>query len=144
LFGIRLAFTWIGAALAAAVVSFPLMVQTMRVAFEQVDPEWEEAGRVYGGGFWSVMRYVTLPLSARGIVAGVILAFARSLGEFGATIVLAGNIPGVTRTLPLAIFSKINRLGGEPAALRLVLITVFLSVVSMAAHALLTRHLHRH
>ena len=141
--GIQVAFSGIGAALAAAVVSFPLMVQTMRVAFEQIDPEWEEAVYVYGGGRWAVFRYVTLPLAARGITAGVVLAFARAVGEFGATIVLAGNIPGRTRTIPLAIFTRINQVGGEAAALRLVLVAVALSLLSLLVHAVLTRRLHR-
>ena len=143
-FGAPVAFTGGGAALAAAVVAFPLLVQTMRVAFEQIDPAWEEAGYVYGGGRWAVFRYVTLPLAARGIAAAVVLAFARAVGEFGATIVLAGNIPGQTRTIPLAIFTRINQIGGEPAALRLVLVAVALSVLSLLAHALLTRRLHGH
>ncbi len=141
--GVQVAFSSVGAALAAAVVSFPLMVQTMRVAFEQVDPEWEEAVYVYGGGRWAAFRYVTLPLAARGIAAGVVLAFARAVGEFGATIVLAGNIPGQTRTIPLAIFTRINQVGGESAALRLVLIAVALSILSLLVHALLTRRFHR-
>ena len=141
-FGIQVAFGWLGAALAAAVVSFPLLVQTMRVSFEQIDPSWEEAVFVYGGGRWAVFRYVTGPLAARGIAAGVVLAFARALGEFGATIVLAGNIPGQTRTIPLAIFTRINQVGGESDAIRLVLISVGLSVLSLAVHALLTRRLH--
>ena len=138
-----MAFSGIGAALAAAVVSFPLMVQTMRVAFEQIDPEWEEAVYVYGGGRWAVFRYVTLPLAARGITAGVVLAFARAVGEFGATIVLAGNIPGRSRTIPLAIFTRINQVGGEAAALRLVLVAVALSLLSLLLHAVLTRRFHR-
>ena len=141
--GLQVAFTWIGAALAAAVVAFPLMVQTMRVAFEHVDPAWEEAGYVYGGSWWAVFRQVTLPLAARGIAAGTVLAFARAIGEFGATIVLAGNIPGQTRTLPLAIYTRINQIGGEMAAVRLVGIAVALSLISLAVHAALTRSLHR-
>lgn len=141
--GIEVAFTWGGAALAAGIVAFPLMVQTMRVALEQIDPVWEETCYVYGGGRWAVFRYVTVPLAARGIAAGLVLAFARALGEFGATIVLAGNIPGQTRTLPLAIFTRINQAGGEGAALRLVGIAVVVSVLSLILHALLTRRLHR-
>ncbi|MFQ5571314.1 MAG: molybdate ABC transporter permease subunit [Rhodothermales bacterium] len=141
--GIQIAFGGAGAALAAAVVSFPLMVQTMRVAFEQIDPEWEEAAHVYGGGRWAVFRYVTMPLAARGVAAGVVLAFARAVGEFGATIVLAGNIPGRTRTIPLAIFTSINQVGGEAAALRLVLVAVVLSVLSLLLHVILTRRLHQ-
>ena len=139
--GIEVAFTGLGAALAAAVVAFPLMVQTMRVAFEQIDPTWEEAVYVYGGGRWEVFRYVTVPLAARGLAAGVVLAFARAVGEFGATIVLAGNIPGQSRTIPLAIFTRINQVGGEAAALRLVLVAVALSVLSLLAHAVLVRRL---
>ena len=140
-FGIRIAFTWFGAAVAAGVVSFPLMVQTIRVAFEQVDPAWEEAGYVYGGDRAAVFRHVTAPLAARGIAAGIVLAFGRALGEFGATIVLAGNIPAETRTLPLAIFTQINRIGGEPAVLRLVLVAVALSAASVVIHAALRRRL---
>lgn len=141
-FGVQVAFSEMGAALAAAVVAFPLLVQPMRVAFEQVDPAWEEAAQVYGGTRWNVLRYVTLPLAARGIAAGLILGFARALGEFGATIVLAGNIPGRSRTIPLAIFSEVNRLGGEVRALRLVVLAVLLSLMSLLLHAWLTRRLH--
>lgn len=141
--GIRIAFGTLGAAVAAAVVAFPLLVQTMRVAFEQINPAWEEAVYVYGGGRWAVFRYVTLPLAARGIAASVVLAFARAIGEFGATIVLAGNIPGRTRTIPLAIFTQINQVGGEAAALRLVLVSVVISVISLLVHAALTRRFHQ-
>lgn len=139
--GVRLAFTWIGAALAAGIVAFPLMVQTVRVAFEQIDPAWEEAATIYGGGKLAVFRYVTMPLAARGVAAGLVLAFGRALGEFGATIVLAGNIPGETRTMPLAIFTNINRIGGEGAVLRLVVVAVILSAASLFIHALLRRKL---
>jgi molybdate transport system permease protein len=140
--GIRIAFTWVGAALAAAIVSFPLLVQSIRIAFAQVDPEWEEAGYVYGGSRWAVFRLITLPLAARGIAGGVVLAFARALGEFGATIVVAGNIPGQTRTLPLAVFTYFSRIGGEAAVMRLVTVSIVLSVLSLLLHALLTRRLH--
>ena len=141
-FGIEVAFTWLGAVVAAGIVSFPLLTQSIRVALEQIDPEWEEACHVYGGGRWAVFRYITMPLAAKGIAAGVVLAFARALGEFGATIVIAGNIPEQTRTIPLAIFTEINRIGGEPQALRLVLMAVFISVVSIFIHAWLTRRFH--
>lgn len=136
-------FTWFGAVLAAAVVAFPLLVQTIRVAFEQVDRHWEEAVYVYGGGRWAAFRWVTGPLAARGIVAGMVLAFARAFGEFGATIVLAGNIPGRTQTLPLAIFTRLNQVQGEEAALRLVVIAVGVSVLSLMLYALLVRRLPR-
>jgi molybdate transport system permease protein len=141
--GVRIAFGTLGAAIAAGVVAFPLLVQPMRVAFEQINPAWEEAVYVYGGGRWAVFRYVTVPLAARGIAASVVLAFARAIGEFGATIVLAGNIPGRTRTIPLAIFTQINQVGGEAAALRLVLVAVVISVFSLLIHAALTRRLHQ-
>ena len=141
-FDIEIAFNAAGAMLAAAVVSFPLLVQTIRVAIEQVDPEWEEAALVYGGNAWSVFRHVTLPLTSRGIAAGTVLAFARALGEFGATIVIAGNIPGKTRTIPLAIFSEINRIGGEEQALRLVLMGIAISLLSLFIHAWLVRRFH--
>lgn len=139
--GIRIVFSWIGAAIASGIVAFPLMVQTMRVSFEQVDPAWEEAGYIYGGTRWDVFRYVTLPLASRGIAAGVVLAFGRALGEFGATIVLAGNIPSETRTIPLAIFTSINRLGGESSVVRLVLVAVLLSAASLLIHSVLRRRL---
>lgn len=137
--GVRLAFSTGGAVLAAAVVAFPFLVQTMRVAFESVDPTWEEAAYVYGGTRWAAFRHVTLPLAAPGIGAAVVLAFARALGEFGATIVLAGNLPGVSRTLPLAVFTRLQRVGGEGAALRLVLVAVAISCVSVLVHAALMR-----
>jgi molybdate transport system permease protein len=141
--GIRVAFSWVGAAVAAGVVSFPLLVQTMRVAFEQIDPALEEACYAYGGGRWDFFKYIVVPLSARGVAAAVILGFARALGEFGATIVLAGNIPGSTRTIPLAIFTAVNRVGQDDVALRLVVVAVLISILSLGAHALLTRRLHR-
>lgn len=142
--GVQIAFTWLGAALAAGVVAFPFLVQTIRVTLEQIDPAWEETAVVFGASRWQVFRYVTLPLSARGVAAATILAFARAMGEFGATIVLAGNIPSKTRTLPLAIFTQMQLPGGEVGAVRLVLFAVGLSVLSLVAHALLTRRLHRH
>jgi molybdate transport system permease protein len=141
-FGWRIPFTWAGAWIAAGTVAFPLFVQTARVAFEQVRPEWVEAARVDGSGGWDAFRYVTLPLAGRGLAAGAILAFARALGEFGATIVLAGNIPGTSRTLPTAIFTRLHQIGGDAGAWRLVLVAVILSVVSILVHALLTRRLH--
>ncbi len=139
--GLRIVFSWIGAAIASGIVAFPLMVQTMRVSFEQVDPAWEEAGFIYGGTRWDVFRHVTLPLASRGIAAGVVLAFGRALGEFGATIVLAGNIPSETRTIPLAIFTSINRLGGGGSVIRLVAVAVLLSAASLFIHSLLRRRL---
>lgn len=142
--GVSVAFTWFGAVLAAAVVAFPLLVQTLRATFEQIDPEWEEAASVYGGSRWSIFRYVTAPLAARGVFAATILGFARALGEFGATIVVAGNIPGSTRTLPLAIYTSVNQLGGGSSALRLIGASVVLSVLSLVIYSVLSKKLFSH
>ncbi|HSJ37432.1 MAG TPA: molybdate ABC transporter permease subunit [Planococcus sp. (in: firmicutes)] len=104
LFGFRVVFTWIGAAIASFVVSLPLMYQSALAAFEKVDPRWENVGRTMGVSEWKIFRTVTFPLAWPGILAGVILAFARAIGEFGATLMIAGYIPGVTETIPLAIY----------------------------------------
>ncbi len=141
--GIDLAFTAWGAALAAGIMAFPLLVQTFRVAIEQIDPEWEEAISVYGGGRWAAFRWVTLPLAARGVIAGIVLGFARAVGEFGATIVFAGNIPGRTQTIPLAVFTRLGQVGGEASLIRLVLVAVGLSVISLSIHAYLSTRLIR-
>ena len=140
---IDLAFTAWGAALAAGIMAFPLLVQTFRVAIEQIDPEWEEAISVYGGGRWAAFRWVTLPLAARGVIAGIVLGFARAVGEFGATIVFAGNIPGRTQTIPLAVFTRLGQVGGEASLIRLVLVAVGLSVLSLSIHAYLSTRLIR-
>jgi molybdate transport system permease protein len=105
---IELLFTWQAAAFASMVVGLPLMVQTARAAFEEVEPEVEDAARVDGATEWQVWWYVTLPLARRGILAGLILSAARALGEFGATLMVAGNIPGRTQTLPLAIYDAVQ------------------------------------
>lgn len=104
LFGFRVVFTWIGAAIASFVVSMPLMYQSALAAFEKVDPRWENVGRTMGVSEWRIFRTVTFPLAWPGILAGVILAFARAIGEFGATLMIAGYIPGLTETIPLAIY----------------------------------------
>ncbi len=138
-FGIRIVFTWVGAALAAAVVSFPLMVRAIRLAFQSIDPRLEMAARSLGatrtGAFWSI----SLPLARRGVLAGCILAFARSLGEFGATIMIAGNIVGETQTIPLAIFSSANRPGGEAEVWRLVVLSIVLAACALAISEWLER-----
>lgn len=141
--GIDLAFTAWGAALAAGIMAFPLLVQTFRIAIEQIDPEWEEAVSVYGGGRWAAFRWITLPLAARGVIAGIVLGFARAIGEFGATIVFAGNIPGRTQTIPLAVFTRLGQVGGEAQLIRLVLVAVGLSVLSLSIHAYLSTRLIR-
>lgn len=104
LFGFRVVFTWIGAAIASFVVSLPLMYQSALAAFEKVDPRWENVGRTMGVSEWRIFRTITFPLAWPGILAGIILAFARAIGEFGATLMIAGYIPGVTETIPLAIY----------------------------------------
>ncbi len=141
--GLQIAFSSWAAALAAGIMAFPLLVQTFRVAFEQIDPQWEEAVRVYGGGRWEAFRLVTVPIAARGVAGGTVLALARAVGEFGATIVFAGNLPGRTQTIPLAVFSQLGQVGGERTLMRLVLVAVALSALSLLVHAWLTRRLHR-
>ena len=138
-FGISLPFTWQGAALAAAVMAFPLMVRAMRLSLESVDNKLEAAARTLGAGRLDVFLTVTLPLMAPGIITGILLAFARSLGEFGATITFAANIPGETRTLPLALYSLTQTAGGEQAALRLALLSVIISLAALAASELVAR-----
>ncbi len=141
LFGLNLAFTSTGAAVAAGIMAFPLLVQTFRVAIEQVDPEWEEVVSVYGGGRWAIFRWVTFPLAAKGVIAGIILGFARAVGEFGATIVFAGNIPGQTQTIPLAVFTRLGQVGTESSLIRLVIVAVSLSALSLSVHAYLSSRL---
>ena len=106
-FGVQIAFSWVATVLAAAVISFPLMYRSARGAFEQVDVELLQAGRTLGMSEWSIFRKVLLPNALPGIVSGGVLAFARGLGEFGATAMIAGNIAGKTRTLPLAVYSSV-------------------------------------
>ncbi len=142
-FGIVLAFTWQGAALAAGVMAFPLMVRAMRLSLEAVDRRLEAAARTLGAGPLEVFLTITLPLMSPGILAGAILAFARSLGEFGATITFVSNIPGETRTLPLALYSLIQTPGGETGALRLTVLAVILALAALAASEVLARRVNR-
>lgn len=141
LFDITLAFTWQGAAVAAAVMAFPLMVRSIRLALELVDRKLEAAAFTLGASYWNVFFTVTLPLIAPGILAGSLLAFARSLGEFGATITFAANIPGITQTIPLALYSVIQTPEGELAALRLAILSVVLSFTALAVSEILARRL---
>lgn len=131
-FGIKLAFTFPAAVIASIVVSFPLIVRSVRTAMEMIDTGLEDASRILGAGKLKTFFRVTIPLAAPGIISGAILAFARSLGEFGATITFAGNITGETQTLPLAIYSLMQVPGKENATLSLVLISVVISFVAMA------------
>ena len=141
LFGVSLPFTWQGAALAAAVMAFPLMVRAMRLSLETVDRRLEAAARTLGARPFEVFLTVTLPLTAPGILVGALLGFARSLGEFGATITFAANIPGETRTLPLALFSMTQTPGGETQALRLAALSVLLSLAALAVSEYTARRL---
>jgi molybdate transport system permease protein len=142
-FGIAVAFTWQGAALASAVMAFPLMVRAIRLSLEAVDPRLESAARTLGAGRLGVFATITLPLTGPGVLAAAILGFARSLGEFGATITFVSNIPGETRTLPLAIYSLIQQPGGEQGALRLAVIAVVLALVALAGSEVLARRLRK-
>jgi len=130
-FGLTFAFSWRGAVLAACVMAFPLMVRAIRLALEAVDLRLEQAARTLGAGRWRVFATITLPLMLPGIIAGTVLAFARSLGEFGATITFVSNIPGETRTLPSAMYTLIQTPGGESAAARLCVIAIVLALVSL-------------
>ena len=137
--GITFAFRWTGAALAAAVMGFPLVVRAIRLSMEAIDPRLEAAGRTLGAGPWRVFFTVTLPLAGPGLLTGAVLGFARALGEFGATITFVSNIPGETRTLPLAIYGATQVPGGDAQALRLSLISVLLSLVALAVSEWLVR-----
>lgn len=139
LFGATVLFRWTGAAIAAAVMALPLMVRAMRLSLEAVDRRLEEAARTLGAGPGRTFRRVTLPLSMPGILAGTVLGFARALGEFGATITFVSNIPGQTRTLPLAIYTELQTPGGEAAVVRLALIAVALSLAALVASEMLAR-----
>ena len=141
--GISLAFDWKGAVLASAVVGFPLMLRAIRQGIEAVDPRLEGAARTLGATRLQAVSRVTLRLAAPAIGVGCLLSFARSLGEFGATITFASNIPGETQTLPLAIYSLLNQPAGDAAATRLVIISVVLSFLSLLASNRLSRHLRR-
>ncbi len=138
-FGVTVVFTWQGAALASAVMAFPLMVRAIRLALELVDRRIETAARTLGAGRVRVAFTITLPLSLPGVLTGMVLAFARSLGEFGATITFVSNIPGETRTLPIALYSLVQTPGGETGALRLVIISLALAVAALALSELLAR-----
>src|SRR6185503_4331031 len=132
-FGITLAFTWKGAVLASAVMAFPLMVQPVRLAFRMIDARLEQAAMTLGSPPWRVFLTVTLPLAVPGIIVGSVLCFSRSLGEFGATMAFVGNIPGETRTLPLAIYSFTHVPNGETAALRLAGLSIALALAALLA-----------
>ena len=137
-FGIVFAFRWTGAALASAIMGFPLMVRAIRLSIEAIDRRLETAATTLGGSRAWVFASITLPLALPGIITGVLLSFARGLGEFGATITFVSNIPGETETLPLAIYSLTQVPGGDAQALRLSIIAVVLSVLALVASEWLT------
>lgn len=138
-FGITLAFTWKGAAIASAVIAFPLMVRAIRLSLEGVDRGLEHAARTLGCGPVRTFFTITLPLVAPGVLTGVILAFARSLSEFGATITFVSNIPGETRTLPIALYAMTQIPGTEMEALRLCVISVAVAFAALIASEILSR-----
>lgn len=137
--GMSFSFSWRGAALATAVVSFPLMVRAIRQSFEAVDTRLEQAARTLGAGRLRVFFTISLPLTGPGIVSGMVLAFARCLGEFGATITFVSNIPGETRTIPLAMYSFIETPGAEAQAGRLCIIAIVISLLSLVASQWLSK-----
>lgn len=138
-FGISLAFNWKGAVLAAAVMAFPLMVRSIRLSLESVDPGVEAAARTLGAGPIRVFFTVTLPLTTPGIITGAVLAFARSLGEFGATIMFVSNIPGKTQTLPLALYTFTQVPDGDGGAARLCLIAVLIAMIALSCSEIFAR-----
>ena len=138
-FGLVLAFRWTGAALAAGVMAFPLMVRAIRLSIEAVDPRLEQAAATLGASRIWVFLTVTLPLIAPGVLAGAVLAFAKAMGEFGATITFVANIPGETRTLPSAIYAFLQVPGGEAQAVRLVVVSVVIAVGALAVSEWLAR-----
>src|ERR1700759_4892019 len=137
--GVDIVFTWRGVVIACAVMSFPLLVRAARVGIEGVEREFEDVARIFGAGQLRVLFAVTLPLAARGIWAGIVLAFARAVGEFGATILVAGNIPGKTTTLSLKIYEAVQ-LGEDPVAWRLVIVCIVISFAAVWLSERLSRH----
>jgi molybdate transport system permease protein len=142
-FGVRLVFTAEGASLACAVMSFPLAVRAIRLSLEAIDPGLDQAARTLGAGPLDRFLTITLPLAAPGILVGALVAFAASLGEFGAVIVFASNVPGETQTLPLAIYSALQTPGGEALAARLSAMSITLAVVALLASDFAGRRLRR-
>ena len=140
---IQVIFTLTGAIIASAVVGFPLLVRSIRLGMELVDPAYHRAARTLGASGWDAFFTITLPLSGRAVFAGMTLMFARSLGEFGATIILAGNIPGVTQTIPLAIYEYTSTPGGDRMALSLCLVSILLSFAVLLASGAASKSLDR-
>ena len=141
--GIKLIFTWKAAVIATAVVGFPLMVRSIRTGMEAIDERLIQASRTLGAGWLDTIITVILPLSFRGVLAGSILMFARGLGEFGATIIVAGNIPGVTQTIPLAIYEYVSSPSGDAIAMSLCIVSITISVIVLVFHEWLSRRIVR-
>lgn len=139
-FGIVFSFRWTGAALACAVMGFPLMVRAMRLSIEAVDRRLEAAASTLGAAPVLVFLTVTLPLALPGVIAGMILTFARAMGEFGATITFVSNIPGETQTISSAIYALLQTPDGDAAALRLVIVSVIIAVIALVASEVFARH----
>jgi len=142
-FGLVFAFRWTGAALACGIMGFPLMVRAIRLSIEGIDRKLEQAAATLGAGRILVFASVTLPLALPGILAGVVLSFARALGEFGATITFVSNIPGQTQTVPSAIYALIQTPDGDAAALRLTLISIAISLAALVLSEFLARRMAR-
>lgn len=141
--GIRFVFSWTGAALASAIITFPFQVRAIRLALEGVDKGLNEAAESLGAAWWDRLVNITVPLAFPGILAGAITAFAASLGEFGAIITFVANIPGETRTLPLAIYSALQAPGGEAEAARLSILSILLALLFMTLAELASRRARR-
>jgi molybdate transport system permease protein len=142
-FGISLSFKWTGAALACAVMGFPLMLRAIRLSFEMIDRRLEAAAGTLGANGWWTFLLVTLPLSLPGILAGSIMCFAKALGEFGATITFVSNIPGETRTISAAIYTYTQVPGGDASALRLTLVSIAIALVALIASEYINRRAQR-
>jgi len=136
IFGASIMFTWIAASLAAAIVSLPLVVNMFRVSIQGIDPELIKSSQTLGLSKIQIFLFITIPLAKKGLFAGILIGFFRSLAEFGATIIVAGNIPGVSQTLPLAIFTRISS-GNDGGAIKLILISVALGVISITINKLI-------
>jgi molybdate transport system permease protein len=138
-FGIRFVFSWTGAALASAIITFPFQVRAIRLSLEAIDPGLTAAAQTLGASWWDRLFNVTLPLALPGVAAGIITAFAASLGEFGAIITFVSNIPGETRTLPLAIYTALQAPGGEVEAMRLSMLSIALALIFMTLAEMVQR-----
>lgn len=141
--GINIIFTLKAAIIASAVVGFPLLVRSIRIGMESIDIQYLQASRTLGAGWWDTLFSITVPLSYKATMAGMTLMFARSLGEFGATIILAGNIPGVTQTIPLAIFEYTSTPGGDQMALSLCMVSIAMSFVVLLLSEAVNRKMTR-